>query len=135
MRLGFPLDSISCIVLAPPSKYFHSGQYWSSPEARPQKPEPQHPALFHHSGHASRFSAGKCCLAVISVVNSLSFAFGAPVAVFPQGFLKLPPSPPVRGFLSVQTLFLLHHSFPGTQIPVWKPFVSFFILIFCPISF
>ena len=26
-------------------------------------------------------------------------------------------------------------SFPGTQIPVWKPFVSFFILIFCPISF
>lgn len=135
MVLGLSLDSISCIVLAPPPKYFHSGQYWSSPGARPRKPEPQHPALIHYSGHASHFSAGKCCLATISVVNSLPLAFGAPIAMFPQEFLKLPPSPLVRGFLSVQRLFLLHNSFPGAQIPVLKSFVSFLILIFRPVSF
>ena len=72
-------------------------------------------------------------MAAISVVNSLCFAFQAPVVVFSFEVLKGSPSSPLmREFLSVWILFLLHDYLPGAQVPILKSFVSFFHLYLLP---
>lgn len=72
-------------------------------------------------------------MAAISVVNSLYFAFQAPVGVFSfEVLMGSPPSLPMRNFLSVWILFLLHDYLPGTQVSILKSFVSFFHLYLLP---
>ena len=63
---------------------------------------------------------------MISVVNSLHFAFQAPIAASGFEVPKLPTlSLPVKGFPSVWKLFLLHSSLLEMQVSVLNPFIFF----------
>ena len=121
----FSLDSLVCVVLAP-SEHLHSNQPQSSPwdptsEAWASAHRPQ---LLGRS--ANCFSGRKCWSGMISVVDSLCFAFWAPVAAFPLEILEL-PSLPEKGFLSVQKLFLLPLPSWGAG-PIWFYFNSYFLI-------
>ena len=71
-----------------------------------------------HGSQLQSFSA-------ISVVNFLHFASGAPVALcFSLRFWSYTLTLPMRGFSSVQKLFLAHNSLPGVQVPISNYFVS-----------
>lgn len=71
-----------------------------------------------HGSQPQSFSA-------ISVVIFLHFASGAPVALcFSLRFQSYTLTSPVRGFSSVQKLFLVHSSLPGMQVPISDYFVS-----------
>ena len=84
---------------------------------------------------ASHSSAGKCCLATNSVVNSLGLPSEHLFLCSPLRFPNSPLSSPVRRFLNVLELFLLHSSLPRVLVPIPKFFFFFFIFIFCPTSF
>ena len=55
-------------------------------------------------------------MALISVHNFLRFVFHTPIAAFSSEVVRCPLSQPLRGFLSVQKLLLLHNSFPKAQV-------------------
>ena len=74
-------------------------------------------------------------LALIAVWNFLYFALCTPVGVLFSKAPKLPLSPPVRGFPSVQKRFLLHSSHLDSFVsllwsPPTPPFFPYFFFFF-----
>ena len=95
------------------------------PGVWPPKLDPQHPAPTFNTECISH------CLAMISVVNSLHFAFQVPIAAFPSELLKFPLTPPLREFPSVWKFFFLHNSLPGCRSPT-QSLLSLFYLYILP---
>ena len=91
-------------------------------------PEPQHPDPTCNSECISH------CLAKISVVNSLHFAFQVPIAAFPPEVLKFRLTPTLREFPSAWKFFFLHNSLPGCRSPTQSP-LSLFYLYLLPYLF
>lgn len=115
---GFSLDSLSCFV--------HSPLRVSSWQSTPViswclTPEAwaSAPVSTHCGGHANSTSAGKFWSAMISMLNSLCFAFWAPVAMLPSEVVKLPRVPSCEGVFECAEIFLLHTSLPEAQVPSW----------------
>ena len=124
------MNSLSCVVLTP-SEYLYGCQHQSSPLG----PTPKAWEFSSHSLWicvcAWNLSAGKCCLASIFVVNFLFCSSSTCCCIPPLMFWSSPSlTQPVKGFLSVQKLFLLHDSLPRALVPVPKSFVSFLSLSF-----
>ena len=92
-----------------PSEYPHSQQSQSFPWSLKPVWAP-----------SPRVQAEKWYPVVISVVTFLYFAFWTPVAPLPSEILKLPLSPSLRAFPSVQKLFFLQDSLPQVQIMSWN---------------
>lgn len=55
------------------------------------------PTLCSRWGPMSHFLTGKCCSAMISMVNTLHFTFQTPNAAFPSEDLRLPLCPACEG--------------------------------------
>ena len=107
-----------------------------TPAVGTPKFETQHPAPTC-CRHASCILAGKCSLAVISVVNSLHFVFQAPVVMFSDDVLKLLPNVPSQDKMS-KCLEIFPFSWLGhrslSQNPL-SPFFFFFNLYLFSTSF
>ena len=120
--LNFSLESLSCVVWDPPD-YLHGSQPQSSLWCQTSKARASAFRPHRGSGCADLLFPGKCWWAAISVVNSLCFAFWAPVAtvlfwgseVLPQPVPTPPPTPPMREFPSAPKLFFLHFSLSRVQ--------------------
>ena len=134
--LIFYLGSIISVVLAT-SEYSHSNQLQSSPSGPTFAPESWHPGL-HRWSECATHSLVRMCLLFSNDLCGKLFSFCLPSTFHCAPhlrFLSSLLSSPMREFLRVWKLFLFHNSLPRVQVPLLKFFVSFFIFIFCPISF
>ena len=121
---GFPLDSLSCVVLAP-QNILKAVNPILLPEVWPWN-------LSLSTQIPLSVGAG---LWADSVLGSavwqwplwwiFCFASGVHVAAFPSEVPKFPLFPTVRGFLSVWKLFLPPDSLPGCRSSSWNPLSLF----------
>ena len=135
---AFPVAAISCfpgqyrlssgfsqLCCTSSWEYFKGSQSHFAPWGLTLKSESEHldPTLCG-CRNVSWFCAGKCCLAMISVVKFL-FCFWSTCCCLPLWGSKVSTVPNCEGVLSVWKLFLLPDSLPGCRSSSWYPLSLF----------